>query len=500
MSKYLYGASVQGIQGFIFQTNKLAEIAGASELVEEVCNEFFRKQVGNPFNEKNLLIGAAGNIKYIFEDKNECEKVVRNFPKAAMEMANGITISQAVIELKEHENAVADLEKKLRVQRNKAISIRDNASWMVTETARKTGGAGVAYSKDGVIDLAQEQKDKASKDANKRLIKTILEDGKFEAKNFPFDISDMIKKEENQSWIAVIHADGNSLGNKLIRLGELIKGERGRDAFRLFSQNLDYSTKQVVKQAFNKVIAPQMRDENVKRFPFRPVILGRDDLTVIIRGDLAMDFTHEFLKGFEEITKQQFDKYGAKLGLTENPFANGLTACAGIAYIKANYPFHYGVSLAEKLCQEAKDGSKKINERHAPSSLMFHKVQASFVEEYDDIIEKELRAKKNVFFNYGPYFITEQNNFDTVENLIQRVKKLNEKRAPKSGLRNWLTELKNEPDKAMQTLERISSLNKDYRSNLSLENPFTTRKIKLNGNEIEGDFTPIYDAMSLSNI
>ena len=41
MSKYLYGASVQGIQGFIFETNKLKEIVGASDLVEWFCSEEF---------------------------------------------------------------------------------------------------------------------------------------------------------------------------------------------------------------------------------------------------------------------------------------------------------------------------------------------------------------------------------------------------------------------------------------------------------------------------
>ena len=45
MSQYLYGASVQGIQDFIFQTNKLKEIVGASELVESICTDFFKKQV-----------------------------------------------------------------------------------------------------------------------------------------------------------------------------------------------------------------------------------------------------------------------------------------------------------------------------------------------------------------------------------------------------------------------------------------------------------------------
>ena len=34
--KYIYGASIQGIQSFIFQTNELKDIVGASELVENI--------------------------------------------------------------------------------------------------------------------------------------------------------------------------------------------------------------------------------------------------------------------------------------------------------------------------------------------------------------------------------------------------------------------------------------------------------------------------------
>lgn len=500
MSKYLYGASVQGIQEFIFQTSKLREIAGASELVDNICNEFFKQYVGVPFRNENLLIGAAGNIKYIFENKEECERIVRSFQKAVMEMANGITISQAVIKLEEDKNAIAELEKKLRVQRNKPISIRDNVSLMVTETARKTGGAGVDFTKDGAIDLAQQQKERAADKANKRLAKIITTGGKFEASSFPFDISEMVKKENNQSWIAVIHADGNSLGNKLIRLGEIAKGKEGRKLFRMFSQKLDESTKQATKEAFDSIVGKAINDEELKRIPFRPVILGGDDLTVIVRGDLALDFTHVFLKSFERITQEKFQKFGEEQNLSANPFINGLTACAGIVYIKANYPFHYGANLAEKLCHEAKNTSKKVNENHAPSSVMFHKVHASFVEEFEDIIEKELRAKDNVFFNYGPYFTAKQNGYDTIDDLLNRIKVLNKKTAPKSGLRDWLSELQNNPESAKQTIERIASLNKSFETSLNLSRPFINRKININGDEIEGKFTPIFDAMVLSKI
>lgn len=500
MSKYLYGAAVQGIQEFIFQTNKLREIAGASELVDNICNEFFRKFVGETFKEENLLIGAAGNIKYLFDNVGDCERIVRNFPKEVMEKANGITISQAVIRIEGDTNEIANLEKKLRIQRNKPISIRNNASWMVTETARKTGGAAVDYIKNVPVDIAQQQKENAFDNANIRLAKNIIPDGKFEASKFPFDISEIVKKETNQSWIAVIHADGNSLGNKLIRLGEIAKGEKGKIAFRVFSQKLDESTKQATKEAFDKVVAGKIVEEDLSKIPLRPVILGGDDLTVIIRGDLALSFTNEYLKSFERITKEKFQNFRAEQSLPENPFQNGLTACAGIAYIKANYPFHYGVKLAENLCQEAKRISKDIDDNHAPSSAMFHKVHASFVEEFEDIIEKELRAKDNTFFNYGPYFISRQNGFDTIDELNRRIKDLNRKKAPKSGLRNWLSELQNKPESAAQTLERIASLNKNYDALLNLSNPFIKRKFKLNGKEIEGRFTPIFDAMALSNI
>ena len=92
-------------------------------------------------------------------------------------------------------------------------------------------------------------------------------------------------------------------------------------------------------------------------YPIRPVILGGDDLTVIIRADLALDFTVEFLNAFERQTKEQFE-FLAKYYQVEG-FENGITACAGIAYIKEKYPFHYGVHLADLLTGKAKKFSKK---------------------------------------------------------------------------------------------------------------------------------------------
>lgn len=42
--KWLYGTSVQGIQGYIFQTNKLKDVIGVSELVKDLCETNFKKE------------------------------------------------------------------------------------------------------------------------------------------------------------------------------------------------------------------------------------------------------------------------------------------------------------------------------------------------------------------------------------------------------------------------------------------------------------------------
>lgn len=84
-SKYLYGASVQGIQKFIFETNELKDIVGASELVENICTKMFK-----PYGEKGkIVVNAAGNIKCIYSQKEDCEFAVKHFSKTVMEKAPG---------------------------------------------------------------------------------------------------------------------------------------------------------------------------------------------------------------------------------------------------------------------------------------------------------------------------------------------------------------------------------------------------------------------------
>jgi hypothetical protein len=488
--KYLYGASVQGIQDFIFETNQLKEIAGASEIVDSICSSFFQEfvQKKGGYNPENLLIGAAGNIKYLFDDIESCKKVVYSFPKSVMNLAPGITISQAVVKIDGdfQESHRQELEKRLKIQRNKK-TVQHGLGLMVSERSRRTGRAGIGWDKEAaidrdnkvVVDTAQMAKRKFTDESKISLWKKLLTDetaGYFRL--FPQEMEEISGGKDSKRWIAVIHADGNDLGRKIMNMDNK---NRDVEYFRKLSENIGKATQLAVKDAFDDIVLENRKEED-KKLPFRPIILGGDDLTLIIRGDLAVAFTEAYLRAFEKHTKAEVPQ-----------FENGLTACAGIAYIKPNYPFHYGVHLAGELCNNAKKIAKKLGKDLTPSCLLFHKVHSSFISDYPSIIEQELTTKYKLQFNYGPYFIEKQGCYATIADLRDWVKTLNRKTSPESRLRNWLTTIQVNEPLAEQDFTRIKNITqKEYIRKLKLDEPYVCRGgIR---------YTHLFDAISLSSI
>lgn len=462
--KYLYGAAVQGIQEFIFQTNKLREIVGASELVEEICTSKFARLLGKKGKyhelikqleeDANAIVHAAGNIKYIFAEKEDCENIVRCFPKEISQFAPGITVSQSVVEFINDEDfprAVKQLEAQLRAQRNKPMRY-PMLGLMGIERSQQTG-LPVSYIKENKhLDSATFAKLYYWKDDNsiakrttKKLCKKSFGKDEISDKEIPYDVSEMTEKND---WIAVVHVDGNGLGQIVQKIGV------NPDEFKIFSRLLDEATTLAANEAYNKT---QSNEFSV--IPMRPIVLGGDDHTLICRADLALPYVECFMEQFE---KQTEEKLGFILKKNQIFKENYLTACAGISYIKSSFPFYYGYELAETLCSRAKTDAKTgLKDRELPAScVMFHKVQDSFVEDYKDVVERELKPQDNISLEFGPYYLKEKKGRWTIDTLTKNIKKFNtpEDNAIKSGLRNWLSLLHTDLGKSKQFLERLKEV------------------------------------------
>lgn len=491
--KYLYGAAVQGIQEFIFQTNKLREIIGASELVEEICTSKFAYLLGKEGgysdlkkdleNDDNAIVHAAGNIKYIFDDKAACENIVKRFPKAISEFAPGITVSQSVVKFNDNEEfpeAVKRLEANLRTQRNKPMRY-PMLGLMGIERGQQTGLPVCVVKGNKHLDAATFAKLYNQQNTTKKLSIKAFGNDKINDCEIPYDISDITGKND---WIAIIHADGNGLGQIVQKIGT------NPTEFKKFSKKLDEATTAAAVGAYNKIYGDILSKEAISVIPIRPIVLGGDDLTVICRADLAIEYVKVFIKEFEEQTRIKLGDILRGKSVFEHK--DYLTACAGIVYIKSSFPFYYGYELAESLCSRAKtDAKNALKEGELPAScIMFHKVQDSFVEDYKDVSERELKPQKDISFEFGPYYLKQKANRWTIDDLIDKVKKLVS--ADKSGLRNWMSLLHTNPSQAEQYLERL----KDISGNKSFLNDVTDKKNMRDNNIVY----PVYDILAIHTI
>lgn len=467
MSKYLYGAAVQGIQQYIFRTNKLKDIVEASDKVKAICTALFEEllaQRGLKLNDNDhAVINAAGNVKYIFEKKEDCEHIVCHYPRLVLEFAPGITISQAVIEYDDQQDfgkQVNLLEEKLHSQRNKPLPSL-TVGLMGIDRHRGTN-------------LPNETQSKMDMGTNISLCIDAF--GKNPEGKPYYSIFDTDRMNQDNDWIAVIHADGNGLGKIVQKIGG------NREEFMRFSRQLDLDTKGASQAAFSQIKKEcEQEGEDWEHIPIRPIVLGGDDFSVICRADIAIRFVSYFMDEFEKRSKENYKD-------------GGLTVCAGIAFVKSSFPFYYAYDLAESLCSAAKKEAKaNCGDKPAPSCLMFHKVQDSFVTDYNDIEARELTTKAGVSFKYGPYYLHEQPNRWTIGTLLKKAEMFEETgkegNAIKSRLRNWMTLLNDNPGMAAQDLKRIKAICED-------------KKLRRLLDEVTNDSEriPVYDMLAVHTL
>jgi hypothetical protein len=144
-----------------------------------------------------------------------------------------------------------------------------------------------------------------------------------------------------------------------------------------------------------------------------------------------------------------------------------------------------------------KDAKKPENPRYlAPSCLMFHKVQSSFVESFDKIIEKELTSS-DCSYVFGPYYLAETPNRWTVDKLMDVCDLLDSEdgNALKSNVRQWLTLQSQDADMAKQKAKRLVSIleKSDLRS---IAEELVQNEVLRNGKK----YSPAYDVLSLHSV
>lgn len=191
------------------------------------------------------------------------------------------------------------------------------------------------------------------------------EDGKERGNLFPFEAGTLPK-------VAVLHADGNGIG-KLYADAITKFAETDPAKIRQLSLALGQATLGAVRKAMEPVVAKEVGGV----VPARPILLGGDDVSILLRADLAIQFALDFAYAFQEGAK------AAVNGVLGDGKDRTLTTKIGIVVVGPNQPFAHAYELAESLAKAA---------RHSESRIAFHRVTTAAIPDAAEVLADQGRT------------------------------------------------------------------------------------------------------------
>lgn len=409
MSIYAYMFEVRGIQSFLFSSGKLKDLVSGSELIDFLCKQ--------PLQDVLRVCGlehydsaehsprcAGGSFYLLIENRENAERLKNIWPLIVEQLLPGVEQVAVLSEGETAKHAIAEGLKKLRSARNYIIP-QLPAAGPVAQRSPRTGNVAVVQKSGESLDLASHKKRRFSRPQSDESLsltarfsenRTLKWPDNFEASG-PHDRRFPMK---NESYVAIVHADGNGLGEVLRVVNSAASELSDADyikLYRSFSDGLETATVRSCQIACREVLEPHAVNDVV---PARPIVLGGDDLTLIVRADLALNFTQAFAEAFETNTAEFLTQLRGLVAQFDDVHAQALpeflSVCAGLSFIKPSQPFAQSYQLAESLCDQAKKISRQARGSEQdiiPSSLSFHWVQSTLIEDSEALFLQEKVAR-----------------------------------------------------------------------------------------------------------
>jgi len=475
--KWLYGFAVAHVQGYLLTSPRLRDIQGGSQLLEDLCGKVFdRACEAAGLADSQILSRAAAGARLESRDGDAVARLYAAWPLIAEAHAPGTLIQQALVDVDAAGGLAAaqrQLGERLHASRAAPACSLPAVGPLVARYARtgepaereqSVGGEGerVDRATDAKVRAWRDLKEQATLD--QRFLGPELR-GRYRFAAGRESEAETLASEDDP-YVAVVHADGNSVGRFIDRL-LAAAGDRGDSAvvFQRFSEALSRATREAANEAVREVLvrdleatrklaAPEPRrpasgGESLATLKARPIVLGGDDLTLILAARLAFDFAERFLAAFERTTREHLVSFGV-------PGFEGLTACAGLAVTKEKFPFDRAYDLAESLCHQAKRHAKTAGSS-VPSTLAFHRVTTSLPQDAATVLAHELTrgGHRLTFEAYrtGGQPAEKLADFAALRRLAAALP-----HGQRGGLRGLLAELRRSPGRAEEAFRRMCEI------------------------------------------
>jgi hypothetical protein len=376
---FLTTLTLIGIQRFVFASNRMRDVVGASSLVRRASSAD-GALAELKIDPDDIIVAAGGRITLRFDDLAKARIFAQRYTVWLATNVPGIDV--ALIH-REYESHLSQALHQAFIDLDRAIENRIPPAPLlgvsVTEVCRETGLPAASVDDRGPIAESVAAARQERPRARERWRWAIPPSPTGIDLAFPADIDDLGRTDGSTSLVGVVHVDGNRVGEKLRAFFHRCTAEgTADDAFlaglRGTSRSLEdlgetalCSVRDRVAAAFrvsdrgrvaisgrNPDLAFELAESGDGRtfLPFIPILLGGDDLTFVADGRIALDLAAAALEAYRSM--KDVGAIGA------------IGACAGVAIGGSHAPFYRAYGLAEALC----DSAKRSVAAHDPAYAM----------------------------------------------------------------------------------------------------------------------------------
>lgn len=415
MTEYVLTAiDTTQIQGYVFGSNKLRENIGGSELVELATHQWVYEALPAAHNvadvgtgelddsrtievvDAEVIYAGGGNTVILFRTMELARTFTSQLTRRVLREAPGLEVVVAHRLFTWEKDTLAnvvgetlgvDLARK-KQSRTPPLPLLGLG---VTTPCNSTGlvASQIVEKKPVSLEIKIKSDERIQAQSLSRLKAKMprVEQGKW---IIPADLDDLGRIKGEESYIAVVHADGNGMGKRVEAIAGRHNTPAQNRAYILAIRNFSRSLERAATQSLQKVVDlmaeaysadSQLAERHERKFPLRPIVFGGDDVTFVCHGSYGLSLAVRYLEAFEAATKDE-------------PAFEGKPAyaCAGVAIVKTHYPFARAYRLSEQLCRSAKQMLRK--EGIDGSALDWHIAMSGITGSLEEIRQREYTVKQ----------------------------------------------------------------------------------------------------------
>jgi hypothetical protein len=468
VARFVLVLDTPGIKQWVFGTDPLAEVRGASALLDRLNREETTTTLRRllPAGVTLTEVYAAGGVgNYILDapatiDAADLRRAVDGLAREFRHQSGGelrVVYGLAPLTSDSYREAVTDAFAEIHLHRDCGSArhaLQLTPFLMECQSASHLPAAGVVKREGERLLLSEATRIKRNESWRTHWTGVWTKFMQFLAQRYPdwpqeedtwvrklrpHDTTDVGAAAQRKGYIGLVYADGNAMGRLVQELdspatagffSKLVDGQIRRACHEALED--------VLRGEIEQVCQAQRDGKPFKPLPADILLLGGDDLMVLLPAERALPFSCRASRLFEDYTRIGIDQEKNRAirdFFVSRLNGHGMTFSCGVAVAPESYPFYLLLELAEQLLKSAKkggssqrNGGRNPKDQWTPSYIDFHLVAGSSGNQLSVIRRDDYQAESGHRRTLRPY------KRETLDILGQAVEDLREARVPQSKL------------------------------------------------------------------